>query len=134
MKNTFLLGAAICVLGLLTACDATPLGKGYVYFSEYPNCNVCKKIAWLGGEYDVVLPPAEQWKDKGDLAVNVFWDDTTVLAVGCKELMANDTICWKLNKKTGIVQEITPEDFYHRTHQGKMRHSYVLRRYKQNNN
>ena len=103
MKNTFLLGAAICVLGLLTACDATPLGKGYVYFSEYPNCNVCKKIAWLGGEYDVVLPPTEQWKDKGDLAVNVFWDDTTILAVGCKELMANDTICWKLNKKTGIV-------------------------------
>ena len=132
MKKAFFLGMVICAIGMFTACDEQPLGDGYYFIQDYPYC-VGKKLT--AGSYSIVLPPTEHWHDSdpgcADIAVNVYWDDTTVLAVCCYcEVMAKDTTCWKLNKKTGDVQEITPDDFQYRTNKGKMRHSYVLQRYK----
>jgi hypothetical protein len=130
MKKAFFFGMMICAIGMFTACDEQSLGDGYYFIQDYPSC-VGKKVA--AGSYSIVLPPSSQ---QDDIAVNVFWDDTTVLAVCCYNccyqynLYTKDTTCWKLNKKTGLVEEITPDDFQYRTNQGKMRHSYVLRRYK----
>ena len=139
MKKAFFLGMVLCAFGMFTSCsDELPLGDGYVFIQDYPYC-VGKKTASVG-VFDIILPPTEHWHDSeppgcADIAVNVYWDDTTVLAVCCYcDVMAKDTTCWKLNKKTGHVQEITPENFLYKTNQGEMHHTYVLRRYKQNNN
>ena len=135
MKKAFFLGVVICVIGMLTACDGPSLGNGYVYLED----DLVGKRSGLG-EYDIVLPPTDHWHDDDppgcpDKVVNVFWDDSIVLAVSCYcDVMSKDTTCWKLNKKTGAVEEITPEDFLFRTHQGKMRHSYNMRRYEQTTN
>ena len=133
MKKVFFLGLVICAIGLFTACNEQSLGDGYYFIQDYPYC-VGKKVA--AGSYSLVLPPSSR---EDEIAVNVFWDDTTVLAVCCYEcchqnLNTKDTTCWKLNKKTGLVEEITPDDFHYRTHQGKMHNTYIPRRYKQNNN
>jgi hypothetical protein len=133
MKKAFFLGVVICAIGMFTACDEQSLGDGYYFIQDYPY-GVGKKVAT--GYYSIVIPPSSQ---QDDLAVNVFWDDTTVLAVCCydccyQNLNTKDTTCWKLNKKTGLVEEITPDDFHYRTHQGKMHNTYIPHRYKQNNN
>ncbi len=124
MKKAFFLGVVICAIGMLTACEES-LGDGY-YFLRDTSC-VGKKVA--AHYYSIVVPPSSR---PNDIAVNVYWDDTTVLAVCCNgyyQLNTQDTTCWKLNKKLGTVEEITPVDFLHRTNQGKMHHSYILQRY-----
>ena len=128
MKKAFFLGVVICAIGFFTACDERHLGDGYYFIQDYPSC-IGKKVA--AGSYSIVLPPSSR---EDDIAVNVYWDDTTILAVCCYEccyqyVNTQDTTCWKLNKKLGTVEEITPEDFLHRISQGKMQHSYILRRY-----
>lgn len=128
MKRAFFLGMVICAIGFLTACDECHLGDGYYFIQDYPSC-VGKKVA--AGSYSIVLPPSSR---PDDIAVNVYWDDSTILAVCCYEccyqyVNTHDTTCWKLNKKQGTVEEITPEDFLHRTEQEKMQHSYILQRY-----
>lgn len=129
IKLHILLGAIVVVLA---SCDGIPLGDGYVFTGDYPYC-VGKRFGFGGCE--VVLPPPGSWTDSvttacADVVVRVYWDDTTVLAVSCYcDVLAEDTTCWKLDKETGTVTEITPEELHRRVSNGKMRTDYICERY-----
>jgi len=129
IKLHILLGAIVVALA---SCDGIPLGDGYVFTGDYPYC--VGKCFGFGG-CEVVLPPPRSWTDSvttacADVVVRVYWDDTTVLAVSCYcDVLAEDTTCWKLDKETGTVTEITPEELHRRVSNGKMRTDYICERY-----
>ena len=135
LKRQVALALLVVMAVVLSACEGTPLGDGYYYTNDYPY-GVCKRIS--SGVGEVVIPPSHAWTDTSwtpvcaDIVVRVYWDDTTILAVSCygDDVSAEDTTCWKLNKKSGEVVEITPDEMHRRTSQGKMRTDYIIDRYK----
>ena len=124
-----MLCVAMLAVASMTACDFMnlDLGDGYAYNYDYPWA-IWKKETPSSGP--IILPPQDSIHDRY-VVVNVYWDKSTILAVCCENKYSIDSTCWSLNKKTGIVKEITADEFNTTVSQNKMKRDYLLSRYKQ---
>ena len=67
--------------------------------------------------------------DREYIVVNVYWDKSTILAICCENKNSIDSTCWSLDKRTGIVKEITADEFNATISKKKMKRDYILSRY-----
>ena len=128
MKRLTALCGILAAIVLLTGCVGTPLGSGYYYTQDYPY-GVIKR------DGEVVLPPSGKGHDtlyyaNADLVVRVDWNDEVILAVSVyPEVTAQDSTIWKLDKKSGKVDEITPSHYQSLLNSSKMKSNCVTKRY-----
>lgn len=127
MKRLTVFCGILIVIVLLTGCG-TPLGSGYYYTPDYPYC-VIKR------DGEVVLPPSDKWHDtlynaNPEIVVRVDWNKEMILAVSVyTDVTAQDSTIWKLDKKSGKVNEITPSQYHSLLNSSKMKSNYVKKRY-----
>ena len=127
MKKILMLCVAMVVLAAVTACDFMNLnlGDGYAYGYDYPWA-IWKKETPSSGP--IILPPQDSIHSEY-VVVNVYWDKSTILAICCENKNSIDSTCWSLDKRTGIVKEITADEFNATISKKKMKRDYILSRY-----
>ncbi|MBO4599247.1 MAG: hypothetical protein J5641_00755 [Bacteroidales bacterium] len=124
-KFLLLLGTVLAV-----ACvkvGVTDLGDDYYYTWDYPLA-VCKRVPQHPSTGVYVLPPHDGTHDDF-IVVNVYWDDKVVLAVCCETYHSPDSTCWMLDKASGLVTELSSEEFDTKTSGKDMKHEMVSQRY-----
>lgn len=127
MKKAISTLAVLFGVGLMAGCDIMnlDLGNGYAYNYDYPWA-IWKKETPSSGP--IILTPQDSIHDEY-VVVNIYWDKSTILAVCCENKYSIDSTCWSLDKNTGIVKEITAEEFNATVSHNNMDHDYLLSRY-----
>lgn len=128
MKKVFLLGAMVCALGAMVSCDFNniDLGDGYALTCDYPHAIWFKRTPSSG---PIVLPLQDS-VHCDNVVVNVYWDNSTIYAVCCEDKYSADSTCWRVDKETKTVSEITLDEFNATVSSHKMKHNHLLSRYK----